>query len=187
MRQLFKNLYIETFKNFDSDITNELSNLTKYNIKYVVNLTECNTLSSYHRLSLLCNKIKFNDIFDNKELRRIKNIPPLDRSKRDLKQRVILREQLINNNSDYILNLSKEDNNILFVCNKNNVLSQLFVFIIMTIRNEDHHIPILIKDRDIVTSKKNEDDIKKYLDKYIDIIYNNKNEISKQSLQQQSI
>ena len=69
--------------------------------------------------------------------------------------------------------------NILFICNRNNVLSQLFAFIIMTLRNEEYIIPEILKDRNIVTSDKNETDIKKYLDKYIYIIYNNINEVSK--------
>ena len=71
------------------------------------------------------------------------------------------------------------NDNILFLCNRNNVLSQLFAFIIMTLRNEEYIIPEILKDRNIVTSDKNETDIKKYLDKYIDIIYNNINEVSK--------
>ena len=49
----------------------------------------------------------------------------------------------------------------------------------MTIRKESHHIPIILKNRDIVTSLKNENDIKSYLDKYMSIIYNNINEVSK--------
>ena len=52
----------------------------------------------------------------------------------------------------------------------------------MTIRNESKYIEKLIKDRSVVTSDKNETDIKKYLDKYIDIIYNNINEVSKQTV-----
>lgn len=182
MKQIFRNLYIETYKNFDQDIDNELSNLTKYNIKFVINLTECNLLNSCHRLSLLCNSIKCKDIFDNKDLLRIKNIPPLDRIGSDVDLRRELREQIIDTQSEFIHKLSKEEGNILFICNRNNVLSQLFVFIIMTLRDESHHIPIIIKDRDIVTSHKNECDIKKYLDKYIDIIYNKVNEISKQAV-----
>jgi len=187
MRQIFKNLYIETYRDFDRDIDNELSNLTKYNIKHVVNLTECDVLNACHRISLLCNKIKSKDLFDNPDLLRIKKISPQDRSKRDTSLRYLLRENIINEEKDYILDLSKETENILFLCNKNNVLSQLFVFILMTLRGEKDHIPILIKDRNIVTSAKNETDIKKYLDKYIDIIYNNINEVSEQRMQKESV
>ena len=179
MRQIFKNLYIETYRDFDRDIDNELSNLTKYNIKYVINLTECDVLNACHRISLLCNKIKSKDFFDNSELLRIKKIPPVNRSKRDISLRHILRENIVNEERDFLKELSKNKDNILFICNKNNVLSQLFAFIIMTIRGEEDHIPILIKDRNIVTSTKNETDIKKYLGKYMDIIYNNINEVSK--------
>jgi hypothetical protein len=187
MRQIFKNLYIETYRNFDRDIDNELSNLTKYNIKYVVNLTECDVLNACHRISLLCNKIKSKDLFDNPDLLRIKKIPPQNRSRHDISLRYILRENIINEEKNYILDLSKETENILFLCNKNNVLSQLFVFILMTLQGEEDHIPILIKDRNIVTSVKNETDIKKYLDKYIDIIYNNINEVSEQKMQRESV
>lgn len=187
MRQIFKNLYIETYRNFDKDIDNELSNLTKNKIKYVINLTECDQLNACHRISLLCNKIKSKDIFNNHNLQRIKRIPPIERSKRDISLRFILRENIINDEKDFLKDLSKSSENILFICNKNNVLSQLFSFIIMTLRGEEDHIPILIKDRNIVTSVKNETDIKKYLDKYMDIIYNNINEVSEQKMQKESV
>lgn len=179
MKLIFKNLYIDTFSNFNNDIINELSNLTNYKIKHVVNLTECDSFNSFHKISLLINKIKCKDIFYHHDLLRIKKIPPEERSSRDIKYRIILREELVRKNKNFILNLSKSKDNILFLCNKNNVLSQLFVFIIMTLRNYAHHIPIYIKDRDIVTSDKNENDIRKYLDKYLDIIYNKTNEVSK--------
>ena len=187
MRLVFRNLYIETYKDFDRDLSNELSNITKYNIKYVINLTECDQLTSYHRLSLLCNKIKCTDVFNNEDLIRIKKIPPTNRSQHDIDLRYKLREEIIDNKSNFIHGLTRKKENILFLCNKNNVLSQLFVFIIMTLRDEAHHIPILIKDRNIVTSRKNENDIKKYLDKYINIIYNKINEIPKQRMHKEPV
>ncbi len=182
MQQIFKNLYIDTYSNFNNDVNNELSNLIKNKIKLVINLTECDQLTTDHRLSLICNKIKCKDIFNHIELIRIKKIPPNNRSNNDIKKRYNLRDKLIHDNSNVIYDLSKLDTNILFLCNRNNVLSQLFVFIIMTLRNESKYIEKLIKDRSVVTSDKNETDIKKYLDKYIDIIYNNINEVSKQTV-----
>lgn len=179
MQKVFRNLYIETYRNFDRDIDNELYNIIKNDIKYIVNLTECDQLNSYHRISLLCNKIKCKDLFNDRDLIRIKKIPPLDRSNDEINLRLKLREEIIEYNRDFIKSLCKFDGNILFLCNKNNVLSQLFTFIIMTIRKESHHIPIILKNRDIVTSLKNENDIKSYLDKYMSIIYNNINEVSK--------
>lgn len=179
MKQIFKNIYIETYKNFDIDVDNELSNLTKNKIKYVINLTECDQLNGNHRMSLLCNGIKCKDFFNHPDLIRIKKIIPEQRTKREISLRYILREEIINNESDFIHQLSIMNENILFICNRNNVLSQLFTFIIMTLRNEEYIIPEILKDRNIVTSDKNETDIKKYLDKYIDIIYNNINEVSK--------
>lgn len=187
MRQIFRNLYIETYRDFDRDINNELSNLVKNNIKHVINLTECDQLNSCHRVSLLCNKIKYADIFDDKNLLRIKKIPPVERTEYDINLRVRLREEIVKHNIDFITSLSKLKDNILFVCNRNNVLSQLFTFIVMTLRGEDHHIPIIIKDRDIVTTSKNETDIKKYLDNYMNILYNNINEVSEQKMQEESV
>ena len=122
-------------------------------------------------------------MFNNKDLIRIKKILPKNRSEQDINLRYKLREEIIDAQSNFIYELTRKKENILFVCNRNNVLSQLFVFIIMTLRDEAHHIPILIKDRNIVTSRKIENDIKKYLDKYIDIIYNNINEFPKQRMQ----
>jgi hypothetical protein len=179
MKQIYKNIYIETYKNFDMDIDNELYNLTKNKIKYVINLTECDQLNGNHRMSLLCNKIKSKDFFNHPDLIRIKKIIPEQRTKREISLRYILREEIVNNEINFIRELSEMNDNILFLCNRNNVLSQLFAFIIMTLRNEEYIIPEILKDRNIVTSDKNETDIKKYLDKYIYIIYNNINEVSK--------
>jgi hypothetical protein len=179
MKQIYKNIYIETYKNFDMDIDNELYNLTKNKIKYVINLTECDQLNGNHRMSLLCNKIKSKDFFNHPDLIRIKKIIPEQRTKREISLRYILREEIVNNESIFIRELSEMNDNILFICNRNNVLSQLFAFIIMTLLNEEYIIPEILKDRNIVTSDKNETDIKKYLDKYIYIIYNNINEVSK--------
>jgi hypothetical protein len=130
-------------------------------------------------MSLLCNKIKSKDFFNHPDLIRIKKIIPEQRTKREISLRYILREEIVNNESIFIRELSEMNDNILFICNRNNVLSQLFAFIIMTLRNEEYIIPEILKDRNIVTSDKNETDIKKYLDKYIYIIYNNINEVSK--------
>ena len=41
------------------------------------------------------------------------------------------------------------------------------------------HIDSILRDKEVVTSAKYRADIKNYLDKYIDIIYNNINEVSK--------
>ena len=94
MQKVFRNLYIETYRNFDRDIDNELYNIIKNDIKYIVNLTECDQLNSYHRISLLCNKIKCKDLFNDRDLIRIKKIPPLDRSNDEINLRFKLREEI---------------------------------------------------------------------------------------------
>ena len=179
MREIYNNLFIDTFKNFDKSVRGSLQDLIHNDIKYVINLTECGRLDARHRIALMCSKIKALDFFNDDELYRIKQIPPSSRTSNEINRRSIIREQIVYANTEFLKTLSVENVNILFVCNQNNVLSQLFAFIIMTLRGEDNHIPILMKDRNIVTSHKNETDIKKYLDKYMGIIYNKINEVSK--------
>ena len=45
MKKVFNNIYIDTFKSFDRSIDAELSDFYENDIKYIVNLTECNQLS----------------------------------------------------------------------------------------------------------------------------------------------
>jgi len=177
MKKIFNNLYIDTFESLDSSIEAELSDFYNNNIKYVVNLTECNQLTPMHRLSFVCNKIKALDLFDNYELRRIKKIAPVDRTEREVKSRFILRDNIVLQNREFLLELSKSTDNILFTCNRNNVLSPLFVFIIMKLQGYENYIENMMRDKTIVTSHQNKCDIEKYLDKYISIIYNNNNEV----------
>lgn len=177
MINIFNNLYIDTYNNFSEDIINKLPTFLNADIKHVVNLTECNLLRLPYKLVMIRNKIKFTDFFKNNDLIRIKQIPPAERTQEEIKVRKILREDIVRCRSNYILNLSNSKDNILFICNNNNVLSQLFVFIIMTLQGDQKYVPILLKDRCIVTSHKNETDIRNYLDIYIPIIYNKVNEI----------
>jgi len=40
MKQVYRNLFIDTFKNLDISIEDELNNLILNDIQYVINLTE---------------------------------------------------------------------------------------------------------------------------------------------------
>lgn len=183
MKKVFNNIYIDTFKNFDINIAAELKDFYKNDIIYVVNLTECNQLTADHRIALVCNKIKALDFFNDPELYRIKNIKPELRTTDEVQSRSIIRERIIGEKSKNLLELSKVDGNILFVCNRNNVLSPLFTFIVMHLQGYGNYIENMMRDENLVTSQKNKADIQKYLDKYKDIIYNKLNEISKQTVQ----
>jgi len=180
MKQIYSNLFIDTFKNLDRSISNELNNLLLNDIRYVINLTEYEQLNASHRIALISNGIKSLDFFDDPDLHRIKRIPPQSRSEEEISSRITIRNRIIKEKSELILNLSKVTDNILFVCNRNNVLSPLFVCLMMHLQScNASYIDSILQDEDIVTSAKNRADIKKYLDKYIDIIYNYNNEISK--------
>lgn len=183
MKKIFNNLYIDTFESLDSSIEAELSDFYKNDIKYVINLTECSQLTHMHRISFVCNKIKALDLFKNSELQRIKKIAPKDRTDSEVKSRFILRDSIILKNREFLLKLGKTRDNILFVCNRNNVLSPLFVFIIMKLQGFENYIENMMRDKTLVTSHQNKCDIEKYLDKYISIIYNSNNEVSKQATQ----
>lgn len=178
MKKVYGNLYIDTFKNFDASVNGELNDFIKNKIKLVINLTECAQLDASQRIALICNKIKAFDLFNDPELVRIKQIPPNDRTAEEVNSRSIIREKRVKELSQYILDLSKVEENILFVCNKNNVLSQLFVLIILKLRGKDDVVKDILEDSNIVTTIKNRNDIEKYLEKYISIIYNEVNEVS---------
>lgn len=182
MKKVFNNIYIETFKNFNTDIAGELRDLYKNDIIYVINLTECNQLTADHRIALVCNKIKALDFFNDPELYRIKNIKPELRTTTEVQSRSTIRERIISDKSKLLLELSETDGNILFICNCNNVLSPLFTFIIMHLQGNGNYIENMMRDENLITSQKNKADVQKYLDKYKDIIYNKLNEISKQAV-----
>ena len=180
MKQIYSNFYIDTFINLDKSIENELNDLITNKIEYVINLTEYQQLNVNHRIALTCNGIKSIDFFNDPELHRIKRIPPQSRSGEEISSRFIIRNRIIKEKSEFILNLSKMTGNILFICNRNNVLSPLFVCLMMYLRScTASHIDSILRDKEVVTSAKYKADIKNYLDKYIDIIYNNINEVSK--------
>tara|TARA_R110001592_G_scaffold328964_1_gene610583 strand:- start:4411 stop:4965 length:555 start_codon:yes stop_codon:yes gene_type:complete len=183
MKKVFNNIYIDTFKSFDRSIDAELSDFYENDIKYIVNLTECNQLTANHRIALVCNKIKALDFFNDPELYRIKNIKPELRTSSEVQSRSTIRERIMGEKSKFLLDISKIDGNILFVCNRNNVLSPLFTFIIMHLQGNENYIKNIMKNKDVITSQSNKADVQKYLDKYKDIIYNKINEIPKQAVQ----
>ncbi len=180
MRQIYSNFYIDTFINLDKSIEDELNDLITNKIEYVINLTEYEQLNVNHRIALTCNGIKSLDFFKDPELHRIKHIPPQSRSGEEIRSRITIRNRIIKERSKFLLTLSGMTGNILFICNRNNVLSPLFVCLMMHLQScSASHIDSILQDDDVVTSAKNRADIKNYLDKYIDIIYNNINEVSK--------
>ena len=180
MKQVYRNLFIDTFKNLDRSIEDELNNLILNDIQYVINLTEYEQLNVSHRIALISNGIKSLDFFDDPELHRIKRISPQSRSEEEISSRITIRDRIIKERSQFLLNLSEMTGNILFICNRNNVLSPLFVCLMMHLQScNARHVDSILQDKDVVTSAKNRADIKNYLDKYIGIIYNNINEVSK--------
>jgi hypothetical protein len=180
MKHIYHNLFIDTFKNLDRSIEGEMKDLIKNNIEYVINLTEYQQLNVNHRIALTCNGIKSLDFFDDPELHRIKRIPPQSRSGEEISSRITIRNRIIKERSKFLLTLCGMTGNILFICNRNNVLSPLFVCLMMHLQScNASHIDSILQDDDVVTSAKNRADIKNYLDKYKDIIYNNINEVSK--------
>jgi hypothetical protein len=78
----------------------------------------------------------------------------------------------------YIESLRVQSGNILFVCNENNVLAPLFIMIIMSLKGYYETALVTLDNASIIKQEKKET-IKKYLDKYLELIYNKLNEISK--------
>jgi hypothetical protein len=180
MKKVYGNFYIDTFKNLDILIEEKLSKLITNNIKHVINLTECEQLNVNHRVALTRNGIKSLDFFNDSKLHEIKRVPPKYRSTEDISIRHAIRERIVEERSKFLFELSRSTQNILFVCNRNNVLSPLFVCIMIHLRLcDDDVIYSILQDNKIVTTVKNKNDINFYIDKYIKIIYNKLNEISK--------
>lgn len=178
MKHITCNYYIDTFCNFLTDVENNLKYIKENNIKYVLNLTECNLLSIKERLLLAKNGIKSHNFFTDGRLIMIKTVPPEERTEFEKTLRIELREKTVLESVDYLKETAIIRDNILLLCNQNNVLSQLFTFILMSIDNKKDQIEALLNDTSIV-DEKNKADIKTYLDKYLDIYYNKINETQK--------
>lgn len=178
MLKVFNNLYMDTFSNLAKNLLTSRGCLNLKDIKIVVNLTERDQLSSEQSLQLLKLGIKSHNFFDNPDLINIKKIKPDSRTDTQTLLRSKIRETILLSKLEYIENLRNQKSDILFICNENNVLAPLFIMIIMSLEGYYETALITLDDSNIIKQKKKAA-IKKYLDKYLELIYNKLNEISK--------
>jgi hypothetical protein len=169
---------MDTFSNLAGNLLSPQGCLYFKNIKIVVNLTERDQLSSEQSLQLLKLGIKSHNFFDNPDLINIKKVKPDSRTDTQTLLRSKIRETIIIHKLKYIESLRVQSGNILFVCNENNVLAPLFIMIIMSLKGYYETALVTLDNASIIKQEKKET-IKKYLDKYLELIYNKLNEISK--------
>jgi hypothetical protein len=178
MIQVFNNLYMDTFNNLAENISTRRNYLNLKDIKTVVNLTERDQLSSEQSLRLLKLGIKSHNFFDNPDLISIKKVKPDERTNTQTLLRLKIRETLLLSKLEYIESLREQKSDILFICNENNVLAPLFIMIIMSLQGYYNTALITLDDSSIIKQEKKAT-IRKYLDKYLKLVYNKLNEISK--------
>tara|TARA_R110000803_G_scaffold70111_3_gene132856 strand:- start:200 stop:703 length:504 start_codon:yes stop_codon:yes gene_type:complete len=165
-----------TFNNLAENLLTSLGCLYLKDIKTVVNLTERDQLSSEQSLQLLKLGIKSHNFFDNPDLINIKKVKPDSRTDTQTLLRSKIRETIIIHKLKYIESLRDQNGDILFICNENNVLAPLFIMIIMSLKGY-YKTALITLDNDSIIKQEKKETIKKYLDKYLDIIYNKLNEI----------
>ena len=175
---VYNNLYMSTFSELTEHMLTPRGRSNLLDIKIVVNLTERDQLSSEQSLQLLKLGIKSQNFFDNKDLIGIKKIKPDCRTDTQTLLRSKIRESILLSKLKYIKDLCNQENIILFVCNENNVLAPLFIMIVMSLEGHYETALEILNDSNIIKQKKKAA-IRRYLDKYLELIYNKLNEISK--------
>jgi hypothetical protein len=167
---------MNTFSRFSGALIQGNNELISNNIRHVINLTECDSLTSMQSLSLARKRIKSINFFNDDRLTQIKKIVPSSRTEEQVNQRYIIRESILRNQTRYIKELSSFTDGILFICNKNNVLSPLFILLILSLKRRNDAVVSLL-DNPLVVKPTQKQTIEKYLAIYLDIVYNKLNEL----------